>query len=195
MKVEPFFCTQGLDDELAIMDLSKGDYKLGFESCSVPVSILDIATTIPGDPFTYMSMFLHIGFGWWTCYYGFIKYLHYIQTGVQILLSTCFFLRHRYHHLWRPLHVDVHALGAEGSGDDAHPLQTGWERKLTQDANFVWILWEILKIYQIKLAHHKVDLPYQVKTQYLHIRWSTSYFLLPWKKSAEMSRRSILFHS
>ena len=39
------------------------------------------------------------------------------------------------------------------------------------------------------------SLPYQVKTQYLHIRRSTSYFLLPWKKSAEMSRRSILFHN
>ncbi len=39
------------------------------------------------------------------------------------------------------------------------------------------------------------SLPSLRKTQYLHFRFHASYFLLPWKITEEISRRSMLFHS
>ncbi len=39
------------------------------------------------------------------------------------------------------------------------------------------------------------NLPHQVKTQYLHFRFYANYFLLPWKISEEISRRSMLSHN
>ena len=39
-----------------------------------------------------------------------------------------------------------------------------------------------------------VYLPHKVKTQYVHFKSHAEYFLLPWKMSEEISRRSMLFN-
>ncbi len=51
-------------------------------------------------------------------------------------------------------------------------------------------------IYQIviNVISSWIDLPHQVKTQYLHLRFHANYFLLPWNIPEEIRRQSMLFH-
>ena len=62
---------------------------------------------------------------------------------------------------------------------------------ITQSTNILhWLI-----IGQLELHNNNSSLPLQVKTQYLHFRFHANWFLLPWKISEKISRRSMLFNN